>query len=601
MPHFQFFLRFLIRLYLYVDLAEARVDRLYEMDLSLSKARLRPGVTKLPPEPQTGNIEYKYRLCCVSEKRLEQLITQMKWRLDEGCGRAFYEIGVGDDGTLRGLSLDELNASLDTVRSMARENNCKAAVAIRLPVGTGFVAEVSVSKLPDDSEYTSVRVAIIGNSQSGKSTLLGVLTTAELDDGRGSARLNIFRHEHEIRSGQTSSVAHGIVRFDSNGAPIRSSCCGRLDVDVGLDCSNMVTLIDTPGHTKYLSTAFTGLRSGKVDHVLLVISSTAGIAGTTRELSAAALALGLPLFVVVTKTDDCTASRLTNTLSNITALFDSESPRRRIVFPGKQPIIYSPLTVPVFLTSSVTGLHIDTLIQFISTLKVPDTDKRGDFNQDVKSSHETIISTMIAKSSEGDLVEDGAPSADAMVEFQVEKVFTVDDAGPVVAGTLLRGCIAHGDDLSLGPGDDGTFFSVKVARIERHRIACSMLRAGSPGSIELFSPMGVSLKPRRGQYLFVPNCRPYLVTRVFLSQIRRIGCFEHDVPPRVMPEQLRATICIGATRQTGTLELTDTEAFWAGREISCIVDLRWRPELARHGDRFLFCSGRCIGVGSVLG
>ena len=33
-----------------------------------------------------------------------------------------------------------------------------------------------------------LRVAFIGNVDSGKSTLIGVLTRAELDDGRGSAR-----------------------------------------------------------------------------------------------------------------------------------------------------------------------------------------------------------------------------------------------------------------------------------------------------------------------------------------------------------------------------------------------------------------------------
>lgn len=33
-----------------------------------------------------------------------------------------------------------------------------------------------------------VRVAVIGNVDSGKSTLVGVLTKSIMDDGRGSAR-----------------------------------------------------------------------------------------------------------------------------------------------------------------------------------------------------------------------------------------------------------------------------------------------------------------------------------------------------------------------------------------------------------------------------
>ena len=52
---------------------------------------------------------------------------------------------------------------------------------------------------------------------SGKSTLLGVLTQGELDNGRGRARLNLFRHLHEIQTGRTSSISFEILGFNSKG------------------------------------------------------------------------------------------------------------------------------------------------------------------------------------------------------------------------------------------------------------------------------------------------------------------------------------------------------------------------------------------------
>ena len=52
----------------------------------------------LPPEPQFGNIEYKLKLISPSKQRLEHLVTQLKWRLNEGNGEAIYEIGVTDSG-----------------------------------------------------------------------------------------------------------------------------------------------------------------------------------------------------------------------------------------------------------------------------------------------------------------------------------------------------------------------------------------------------------------------------------------------------------------------------------------------------------------------
>lgn len=61
------------------------------------------------------------------------------------------------------------------------------------------------------------RVAVVGNVDAGKSTLLGVLTHGELDNGRGHARLKLFRHKHEMESGRTSSVGNDILGFDSRG------------------------------------------------------------------------------------------------------------------------------------------------------------------------------------------------------------------------------------------------------------------------------------------------------------------------------------------------------------------------------------------------
>ena len=56
------------------------------------------------------------------------------------------------------------------------------------------------------SNPMEVRVAIIGNVDSGKSTMVGVLTRAMLDDGRGLARAKVFKHGHEEATGRTSSI-----------------------------------------------------------------------------------------------------------------------------------------------------------------------------------------------------------------------------------------------------------------------------------------------------------------------------------------------------------------------------------------------------------
>ena len=55
---------------------------------------------------------------------------------------------------------------------------------------------------------------------AGKSTMLGVLVKGNLDDGRGKARVNLFRHKHEIESGRTSSVGLEIMGFNAKGESV---------------------------------------------------------------------------------------------------------------------------------------------------------------------------------------------------------------------------------------------------------------------------------------------------------------------------------------------------------------------------------------------
>jgi GTPase len=84
----------------------------------------------------------------------------------------------------------------------------------------------------------SLRVAVIGNVDSGKSSLVGVLTRNVLDDGlvqeahrcngttrnvptnpgdlcsRGAARTFVFHHKHEKDTGRSSTVSCEIMGFE---------------------------------------------------------------------------------------------------------------------------------------------------------------------------------------------------------------------------------------------------------------------------------------------------------------------------------------------------------------------------------------------------
>lgn len=119
-----------------------------------------------------------------------------------------------------------------------------------------------------------LRVAVVGNVDAGKSTLLGVLTHGELDNGRGFARQKLFRHKHEMESGRTSSVGNDILGFDQEGQVVNKpdSHGGSLDwTKICEKSSKVITFIDLAGHEKYLKTTVFGMTGHLPDFCMLMV------------------------------------------------------------------------------------------------------------------------------------------------------------------------------------------------------------------------------------------------------------------------------------------------------------------------------------------
>lgn len=104
----------------------------------------------------------------------------------------------------------------------------------------------------------NIRVAVVGNVDAGKSTMIGTLTSSCLDDGRGSSRTSIMKHRHEIESGRTSTASTHLMGFRSTGEAIagREALRNRRksEDEVAKESYRIVTLMDLAGHEKYLKT-----------------------------------------------------------------------------------------------------------------------------------------------------------------------------------------------------------------------------------------------------------------------------------------------------------------------------------------------------------
>ncbi|XP_031522957.1 GTP-binding protein 2 isoform X4 [Papio anubis] len=334
----------------------------------------------LPPEAEDGNIEYKLKLVNPSQYRFEHLVTQMKWRLQEGRGEAVYQIGVEDNGLLVGLAEEEMRASLKTLHRMAEKVGADITVLREREVDYDSdmprkITEVLVRKVPDNQQFLDLRVAVLGNVDSGKSTLLGVLTQGELDNGRGRARLNLFRHLHEIQSGRTSSISFEILGFNSKGEVVNYSD-SRTAEEICESSSKMITFIDLAGHHKYLHTTIFGLTSYCPDCALLLVSANTGIAGTTREHLGLALALKVPFFIVVSKIDLCAKTTVERTVRQLERVLKQPGCHKVPMLvtseddavTAAQQFAQSPNVTPIFTLSSVSGESLDLLKVFLNIL-----------------------------------------------------------------------------------------------------------------------------------------------------------------------------------------------------------------------------------------
>ncbi|KZP09177.1 hypothetical protein FIBSPDRAFT_1051979 [Athelia psychrophila] len=95
-------------------------------------------IPKLVPEAEEGNVEYKLQLLSPSPARFARLVTQLKWRLLEGGGQAYYELGVADSGALIGLARADLEKTLGTLDSMAGEIGASVVVVKEVEVPRGM-------------------------------------------------------------------------------------------------------------------------------------------------------------------------------------------------------------------------------------------------------------------------------------------------------------------------------------------------------------------------------------------------------------------------------------------------------------------------------
>jgi GTPase len=203
----------------------------------------------LSKEIEEGNIEYKRYLINLDKDRLNQLVTQMNWRLNEGNNMAIYYLGVDDDGSPYNMTTMEQEESISNINKIVSMNSSNIIMMETIYTNS---LKITIKRESQFSlKHREIRIILLGPTNSGKTTFLSNIILNRVD-GNTEARMYMMNHKHELETRRTSSfnchyIVHNNIKY---------------------------TFIEAPGMTKYIRTKYRILLGTKPDIILLFPGNT---------------------------------------------------------------------------------------------------------------------------------------------------------------------------------------------------------------------------------------------------------------------------------------------------------------------------------------
>jgi elongation factor 1-alpha len=509
------------------------------------------------------NIEFKENLNVdyhLKKDRKQHLASQMKYRMENGDGEAFYFIGVHDEGHLIGLPDSEYDESIFVLSSIAQEIGAEILEIKKHSAEHGSVAKVKIGKSQKNNKK-HLLVGVAGHVDHGKSTLVGTLTTGTLDNGSGQSRIFLDVQKHEIERGLSADLSFAVYGFCNDKAmrvnnPLKKKEKSKLVEK----CDKVVSFVDTVGHEPWLRTTIRGIVGQKLNYGLLTIAADQGPTHITKEHLGIILAMELPVIVAMTKIDVVTSEQI---IEGQKKIFDLLKLVGRIPYMIKSIEDADFVTkhmnqhiVPVVKVSPVTGEGLELLDRLFLKLTIPSNGK------ELKKPFMMYI----------------------------DRVYTVLGVGTVVSGTIRQGKVKKGDKLRLGPTNKGEFIETSSKSMEMHHYRKDIAEAGEVVGISI---TGVDIDEiKRGMILCSPEY-PALTVREFEAEVAIL------VHPTTIKKGYECIAHIETIAETMTFEPLDSEYMSAGDTGKIKMKFKYRPCSIREGQKLIFREGRSKGVGTV--
>jgi elongation factor 1-alpha len=414
----------------------------------------------------------------------------------------------------------------------------------------------------------TIRIAVAGNVDSGKSTLAGVLLNDCLDDGRGYCRSLILRNKHERDTGRTSCISfNNFYKEKENGRKI-------------------ISLIDLAGHEKYLKTTMSGITGLFVDYGLVLVAANMGITKMTKEHIGLLLFLKVPIIILITKIDMVPDQLKHATIRKMKKIANLPVfNKKAYTFPEDEEKCESEM-----IDFSKLNDPLDTFIPIINI-----SNKTGHNINNIKN----LLFSLDSR-------EHWSESIDGSIVY-VDSKYTVKGIGLVLSGTVRGKTIKTNQKLFIGPINE-RFIPFKVRSLHNNmresideavnnEICCIAVRfTGKEVLTKNQIPRGVIIVD--SEKLQKNICRRFKAEITILNHSTTIS---NNYQPVIHCGLVRQSARIKIIESLNKIDINDHKIkLRTGNKAIVEFNFSFRSEYIDKGVTFFFRDGNTKGYGTVL-
>ena len=451
-----------------------------------------------------------------------------------------------------------------------------------------------------------ITIAVCGPVDAGKSTIIGVLTSGELDNGKGYARNKVLIHPHEIESGRTSNITFNplIYKIDDNklihyvfnefrnkkNSPVKKQEI-KLDKSNDTNRKRIVSFVDLAGHEKYLKTTVFGVSGLFPNYGLIIIGSNTGITKLTREHIGILFYLNIPFIICITKIDLAPRHVYQQLCNRIKKLLGSQVYQKITYFISDsdkkdsetdnylKEFINNRDVVPVISISNKDGTNINNLHKILANIKIKGKWDNNDICDEKKGS---IV--------------------------YIDSNFLVPGIGLVVSGSVKGKTIKVKDKMYIGP-KNGSFYPVIVRSIHNsisQVISEAKNETQSCFAIKYCNPKNIIERNEIKKGMVLIDDIDKWNKNVVKSFVAKITVLQHST---TIKNGYSPVIHCGPIRQAAKLKFIKSEEssgssddihIRSGDTEKVIFTFSHHSEFIEGNNIFFFMDGNTKGVGKVI-